>query len=73
MYSHRAIELVCGGGVFGFNIIKEKPAQEFIDLLTAQCIHRTDTANIYGESEALLGKLGAGRSLQLIPSIPEAL
>lgn len=61
------IELVFGGGSVGSGTVYEDNAvlKKALEVLKKEGVGRIDTAHLYGDSEALLGRAEAGKDFTI--------
>lgn len=58
--SAQGIKLVFGGGAIGNSFVDKTDIDAVLDLLASGGVTTIDTAQLYGESETLLGNSNAG-------------
>lgn len=65
------LKVILGGGMFWHkNQWSSDRLQKFLDCLVAADVKGIDTAQLYGESEAVLGQAGSRRALEIATKLP---
>lgn len=68
--SDQGIKIVFGGASIGTQYEGEEVIKGLLDKLVSLNVSTIDTAQLYGESEALLGQCGAGERFTLDTKAP---